>query len=114
MKTSADDFIRLHAHAEEKAAPPLLESFVTHLDSVCGTSDATDAELLRDALARLARAHPAWHAAVVAMAVPGATVRSVAPVLNVSPKTACMHHNKGLDKLRQWCHSDAEQHAHVV
>ncbi len=107
-------FTVLHAHAEGKAAPPLLDSFITHLNDVCGLADPTDTQRLRAALARLERERPELHAAVVLMDQPEATVRNVAPVLNVSPKTVCIRHNKGLDKLRQWCHSDAEQHAHVA
>ncbi len=114
MTTTADDFITLHARAEGKAAPPLLDSFVTHLDAVCGTLGRTDARRLRDSLARLERERPELHAAVVLMAVPGATVRGVAPVLGVSPKTVCVRHNKGLDLLRQWRHDDDPSQANVA
>jgi len=47
-------FTALHAHVEGRAAPPLLESFVTHLDQVCGLAGVTDAQRLRAAMVRLA------------------------------------------------------------
>jgi len=106
-------FIVLHAHAEGKAAPPLLDSFITHLNDVCGLADATDAERARTALVRLGRERPELHAAVVLMSAPGATVRSVAPALGVSPKTVCLRHNKGLTMLRLWCQSDEAARANV-
>ncbi len=105
---------RLTEDVETAIGPKLADPFVDHLDALCGTTDLTDAQRLRAALTRLERERPELHAAVVLMDQPQATVRSVAPVLNVSPKTVCIRHNKGLDKLRQWCHSDAEQHAHVA
>jgi len=100
-------FTALHAHIEGKAAPPLLDSFVTHLDQVCGLAGVTDAQRLRAAMARLERECPDLHAAVVLMAQPKATVRSVGALIGVSGKTVCVRHNKGLDTLREWCCSDS-------
>jgi len=100
-------FTVLHAHVEGKAAPPLLESFVTHLDQVCGLAGVTDAQRLRAAMARLERESPDLHAAVVLMAQPKATVRSVGALIGVSGKTVCVRYNKGLDTLREWCCSDS-------
>ncbi len=105
---------RLTEDVETACGPKLADPFVDHLDALCGTTDLTDAQRLRAALARLERERPELHAAVVLMDQPRATVRSVAPILGVSPKTVCLRRHRALDKLRQWCHSDAEQHAHVA
>jgi len=98
-------FTALHAHVEGKAAPPLLESFVTHLDQVCGLAGVTDAQCLRAAMARLERASPELHAAVVLMAQPKATTRGVGELIGVSRNTVSTRHRRGLAVLRDWCQS---------
>jgi len=100
-------FTALHAHVEGKAAPPLLESFVTHLDQVCGLAGVTDAQCLRAAMARLERAFPELHAAVVLMAQPKATTRGVGELIGVSRNTVSTRHRRGLAVLRDWCQSAA-------
>jgi len=107
-------FTQLHECVEGQAAPPLRDAFVMHLDWVCGTGEATDAQRLRLALVRLERERPDLHAAVALMAEPKATVRSVAPVLGVSPKTVCVRHKKGLDILRHWCQEANSSEASVA
>ncbi len=98
-------FTVLHAHVEGKAAPPLLDSFVTHLDQVCGLAGVTDAQRLRAAMARLEREQPDLHAAVVLMAQPKATTRGVGELIGVSRNTVSTRHRRGLAVLRDWCQS---------
>jgi len=98
-------FTALHAHVEGGATPPLLESFVTHLDQVCGLADITDAKRLRTAMTRLEREYPDLHAAVVLMAQPKATTRGVGELIGVSRNTVSTRHRRGLAVLRDWCQS---------
>ncbi len=100
-------FTTLHEPVEGKAAPPLLESFVTHLDQVCGLAGVTDVQRLRAAMARLERAFPELHAAVVLMAQPKATTRGVGELIGVSRNTVSTRHRRGLAVLRDWCQSAA-------
>lgn len=101
-------FIALHARAEGKAAPPLLASFVGHLDRVCGTVDPSEIERLRDAMVRLEREHPDLHQAVTLMEAPGAKLRLVAPTLGVSMKTVSVRRARGLARLQTWLRADVE------
>jgi len=98
-------FTVLHAHVEGKAAPPLLESFVTHLDQVCGLAGVTDTQRLRTAMTRLERESPDLHTAVVLMAQPKATTRGVGALIGVSRNTVSTRHRRGLAVLRDWCQS---------
>jgi len=98
-------FTQLHELVEGKAAPPLLESFVTHLDQVCGLAGVTDAQRLRTAMVRLEREFPELHAAVVLMAQPKATTRGMGVLIGVSRNTVSTRHRRGLAVLRDWCQS---------
>jgi len=98
-------FTVLHAHVEGKAAPPLLESFVTHLDQVCGLAGVTDTQRLRTAMTRLEHESPDLHTAVVLMAQPKATTRGVGELIGVSRNTVSTRHRRGLAVLRDWCQS---------
>jgi len=98
-------FTVLHAHVEGKAAPPLLESFVTHLDQVCGLAGVTDTQRLRTAMTRLERESPDLHTAVVVMAQPKATTRGVGALIGVSRNTVSTRNRRGLAVLRDWCQS---------
>ncbi len=97
---------RLTEDVETAVGLKLADAFVMRLEWACGTVGRSDAQRLRVALVRLKRERPELHTAVVLMAEPKATVRSVAPALGVSPKTVCIRRNKGLTKLRQWCQDD--------
>ncbi len=107
-------FTQMHEHVEGEALPPLRPDFVEHLDRVCGLADLTDAQRLHAAMTRLAHESPELHTAVVLMAEPKATVRSVGALIGVSGKTACKRHNKGLDKLRAWCRADSPPSSNVA
>jgi len=107
-------FTQLHESVEGQSLPPLRPDFVAHLDKVCGLADLTDAQRLHAAMERLAHESPELHTAVVLMAEPKATVRSVGALIGVSGKTACKRHNRGLDKLRAWCRDDSPPSSNVA